>query len=115
MAYRPDPDEAAHLLLRALEGLEPGERDTVLKALLTGCLWPSFPSRAALGPSGGDVALRPMQVSLGRVAGGQANQPLVIRLPSDLHARFRKWSTSNGFTMAAVARGLIERFLEDRA
>lgn len=107
-----DPDQAAQLLLRALDGLEPAEREVVLKALLTGSIASSLRPRPHLG---GEISSRPFEVSIGRGAASQANQPLVIRLPSDLHARFRKWSTSNGFTMAAVARGLIERFLEGRA
>ena len=44
----------------------------------------------------------------------QMTAPLLVRLPSDLHDRFRGWCTTNGFSMAAVARGLIERFLNDQ-
>ena len=42
----------------------------------------------------------------------QMTAPLLVRLPADLHDRFRRWTTTNGFSMAAVARGLIERFLD---
>jgi predicted DNA-binding protein len=44
----------------------------------------------------------------------QMTAPLLVRLPADLHDRLRRWSTTNGFSMAAVARGLIERFLNDQ-
>ena len=44
----------------------------------------------------------------------QMTAPLLVRLPADLHDRFRRWTTTNGFSMAAVARGLIERFLDDQ-
>jgi hypothetical protein len=112
MPSGPDPHEAAELLLKALDGLTADERDLVLQCLLTGSLGPSFVARAA--SVGREIGSRAMEAHLGQRAVSQANQPLVIRLPSDLHARFRKWSTNNGFTMAAVARGLIERFLEGR-
>lgn len=38
-----------------------------------------------------------------------------VRLPTESHARLREWCTANGFTMAAVFRVLVERFLEDQA
>ncbi len=44
----------------------------------------------------------------------QMTAPLLVRLPADLHDRLRRWSTTNGFSMAAVARGLIERFLNEQ-
>ena len=46
--------------------------------------------------------------------GRQMEQPLIVRLPVDLHARLRDWATANGFSMAAIARGLIERFLDEQ-
>ena len=46
--------------------------------------------------------------------GKQTTQPLLIRLPVGLHERLRSWSTGHGFSMAAVARGLIERFLDQQ-
>jgi hypothetical protein len=38
--------------------------------------------------------------------------PVPVRLPGDLHARLREWSTEHGFSMATVMRGLVARFLE---
>lgn len=38
-----------------------------------------------------------------------------VRLPAQSHARLRDWCSENGFTMAAVFRVLVERFLEDQA
>jgi hypothetical protein len=38
-----------------------------------------------------------------------------VRLPTESHAKLRDWCARNGFTMAAVIRVLVERFLEDQA
>lgn len=37
-----------------------------------------------------------------------------VRLPTESHARLREWCAVHGFTMAAVFRVLVERFLEDQ-
>jgi hypothetical protein len=42
----------------------------------------------------------------------QGTQVVPVRLPVELHARLRQWSTANGFSMATVVRGLVGRFLE---
>jgi hypothetical protein len=102
-------DRAARLLLRALDTLKPQEREVVLEALLTG----SVGRRAAsLGESALVFGRYP---SFAPQAGQQMEQPLLVRLPSSLHTRFRRWATENGFSMAAVARGLIERFLDEQS
>ena len=38
-----------------------------------------------------------------------------VRLPTESHARLRAWCSTHGFTMAAVIRGLVERFLDEQA
>ena len=38
-----------------------------------------------------------------------------VRLPTESHAKLRAWCSTHGFTMAAVIRGLVERFLEEQA
>jgi len=102
------PDRAARLLLRAIETLRPAERRAVLEALLTGSI-----GRAGLEWRS---PLAPVRTSAFEgPSGRQTEQPLLVRLPVDLHGRFRAWSTQNGFSMAAVARGLIERFLDEQA
>ncbi len=45
---------------------------------------------------------------------GENSQLVTVRLPTDQHARLRDWCSSHNFTMAAVVRGLIERFLDDQ-
>ena|SRR5690242_10356906 len=42
------------------------------------------------------------------------SQLVTIRLPADRHAKLRAWCTEHNFTMAAVVRGLVDRFLEDQ-
>jgi hypothetical protein len=46
---------------------------------------------------------------------GEDSQLITIRLPAERHAQLRTWCGEHGFTMAAVVRGLVERFLEERA
>lgn len=108
---------AENLLLKAIKSLPQDEQDEVMRSLI---------GRAFAGPGmpaqvhGMDVF--PQQVgSAATVFTGptfdtakQMTAPLLVRLPADLHDRFRRWSTTNGFSMAAVARGLIERFLNDQ-
>jgi hypothetical protein len=43
------------------------------------------------------------------------SQVVTIRLPSTRHAALRDWCAEHGFSMAAVVRGLVERFLEEQA
>jgi hypothetical protein len=43
---------------------------------------------------------------------GEESQLVTIRLPAERHAELRTWCADHGFTMAAVVRGLIERFLD---
>jgi hypothetical protein len=45
---------------------------------------------------------------------GEGTQLVTIRLPTDQHERLRTWCTEHSFTMAAVVRGLVERFLDDQ-
>jgi hypothetical protein len=40
-------------------------------------------------------------------------QLITVRLSVDQHARLRDWCATNKFSMAAVIRGLVERFLPD--
>lgn len=106
----PDADDrAVRLLLKALRSLSDRDRDAVLRYLLSRG---SVSAPMAFGTFGGD----PM--SIGPIVPGEQFDPvtrmLPVRLPAELHERLREWSTSHGFSMAAVARGLIERFLDDQ-
>lgn len=45
---------------------------------------------------------------------GENTQLSTVRLPTESHARLREWCATHGFTMAAVMRGLVERFLDEQ-
>ncbi len=110
-------DRAWALLLKAIRSLPEREQDEVLRMLLARGLHSVSPA-ASPGPAHHHLSLdEPFTV----VTPGppfdvvkQMTQPLLIRLPPELHDRLRRWSTAHGFSMAAVARGLIERFLVER-
>jgi hypothetical protein len=53
-------------------------------------------------------------LAAGSLSSGEDSQLVTIRLPAERHAQLRTWCTDHGFTMAAVVRGLIERFLEEQ-
>jgi hypothetical protein len=42
------------------------------------------------------------------------SQLVTIRLPAESHGKLRAWCAEHNFTMAAVVRGLVERFLEEQ-
>jgi hypothetical protein len=106
---------AENLLLKAIKSLPQDEQDEVLRSIIG----QAFGAKGALSAiHGADVFAAPPDFTV--VSGPpfdtvkQMTAPLLVRLPADLHDRFRSWSTTNGFSMAAVARGLIERFLDDQ-
>ena len=102
------------LLLKAIRGLPQEEQDEVMRSIIGRAFAP--PGTAPLHEleslaTSADFAAMP-GTPVDSVK--QMTAPLLVRLPADLHDRFRRWSTTNGFSMAAVARGLIERFLNDQ-
>ena len=100
-------DRSTDLLLKAIRSLPEEEQDEVLKGLFRRSLKPAespvFSSADVTVTSG-----PPFE------AVKQTTQPLLVRLPTDLHDRLRRWATSHGFSMAAIARGLVERFLDEQ-
>ena len=46
--------------------------------------------------------------------GGADQQMVPVRFPEPLYRRLKEWCAGNGFSMAVVVRGLVERFLEDQ-
>jgi hypothetical protein len=105
----PRSDRSVRLLLKALDSLSERERTEVLRALLSGVV--SGSPLPGLGPM---PAFGPLEPEIGWHAVRQVDQPLLVRLPSDLHARLRRWASDHGFSMAGVVRGLVERFLEEQ-
>ncbi len=108
-----DPDRAAKLLLKALDSLPERDRDLVLRSLLTGGIGPIATGPPPPHHRGGSPSSRSAS-RFGMEMVRQVDQPLLVRLPADLHGRFRRWATDHGFSMAAVVRGLVERFLESQ-
>jgi hypothetical protein len=108
----PGPRE---LLARAIEKLEPAERETVTAWLLER----SFGVPQTGHPIGIGTAIARLtrdqltESTMGGARRGE-HQVVPIRLPTEQHAALRDWCTEHGFAMATVVRGLVERFLEDR-
>lgn len=50
----------------------------------------------------------------GTLPAGEDSQLVTIRLPAERHAALRDWCATHEFSMAAVIRGLVERFLEQQ-
>lgn len=111
-----DVPESASVLLRWLDTLSPQERHGVLAFLLAGRLAPTAAAPRTSGlapwlPLAPDARNRVATT----LAGGEGSQLVTIRMPADLHASLRDWCGEHGFTMAAVMRGLVERFLKEQA
>jgi hypothetical protein len=117
----PDPGPAEKLV-ELLESAPPEVRREITAWLLSqprGGATPGLslpwlaPPTGQLPRSRGDIAerlreLEPMPVSVD-------SQMVTIRLPAARHAALRAWCAEHGFSMAAVVRGLVERFLEEQA
>jgi hypothetical protein len=125
----PVDDRVSKLLLKAVRGLPQREQDQVLAALIRSAL----PSPVTTGgrsspvslphPRAGSAPLPPEMLLLSDPAAAQVGSVeasgsgvamLPVRLPPELHERLRRWSNEHGFSMAAVVRGLVERFLDEQ-
>ncbi|MGP7998752.1 MAG: plasmid partition protein ParG [Streptosporangiaceae bacterium] len=117
--------DASRLLVQALAGLPPADRDTVYTWLLGTSLrlQPGLASqlggpltRAArqatqqdFGEAGAEVVR-----NLFRSPAAQAQQMVPVRFSAEQHTRLRAWCTEHGFSMATVIRGLVDRFLDSQ-
>jgi hypothetical protein len=90
-------------LAELLETLPAGERQQITAWLL---------ERSAGGIAAPFFGLRHLASTL---PAGEDSQLVTLRLPADRHAQLRDWCAEHGFTMAAVVRGLVERFLEEQS
>lgn len=109
-ARNPQPAPADRLV-DLLETLPAEARQEVTAWLLgEGRPLAAPPALSATWPLGSDVRRR----LIGDLPAGEDSQLITIRLPADRHTELRTWCADHGFTMAAVVRGLIERFLEDQ-
>jgi hypothetical protein len=103
---------AEDLLLKAIRSLPQDEQDEVLRSIVGR----AFAGSDTQPTHGMDLFPPDFTVTPGPPFDTvkQMTAPLLVRLPADLHDRLRRWSATNGFSMAAVARGLIERFLNEQ-
>jgi hypothetical protein len=116
----PPSPSPAEQLLELLETLPAGNRQQITAWLLglgRGAVDPtwSLPGPptglgAVLGRPGTEERLRRLAATL---PAGEESQLVTIRLGAERHAELRAWCARHGFTMAAVVRGLVERFLEE--
>jgi hypothetical protein len=60
------------------------------------------------------TAQRPGRRLTSALAAGEDTQLITIRLPADRHTELRQWCSDHGFTMAAVVRGLVDRFIDEQ-
>ena len=102
----------AEKLVELLETLPPPHRQEITAWLLGRAqpTTPPPPSQPGWFPSP-DLRATTLGATL---PAGEGSQLVTFRLPADRHAELRAWCAEHGFTMAAVVRGLIERFLEDQ-
>lgn len=114
---------AAAKLAAALETLSPEDRQEVTAWLLDYRPAPPTPPqhlqldnprmrRAAIWT--GMPADWRRQLTGAALPTGENSQLVTVRLPTEQHVRLRDWCSGHNFTMAAVVRGLIERFLDDQ-
>lgn len=118
-----DRPGAAEMLAELLESAPPEVRREITAWLLATQRAPSQVGVPWLPPpvgfSGHGHLPAEMEDRVRRLAGNlppaSDSQMVTIRLPADRHAALRDWCNAHGFSMAAVVRGLVERFLEEQA
>jgi hypothetical protein len=93
-----------------LESLPAPERQEITAWLLD--RESTAPARSWVTVSG---ALGPRIAGAGGLEAGEETQLVGIRLSAERHAQLRDWCLAHGFTMAAVVRGLVDRFLDEEA
>jgi len=102
----------ADKLVELLETLPPATRQEITVWLLGRGTPVGHPATALL--SSPDLRGHALMGGLGSLPAGEESQLVTFRLPAERHAELRAWCAEHNFTMAAVVRGLIERFLEDQ-
>jgi hypothetical protein len=109
MTTDPGPAEK---LAALLETLEPAERQEISAWLLSrGTRGWTLAATRHHELLGAPDLLASRDLATGLVS-GENSQLVTVRLPAAQHERLREWCTEHTFTMAAVVRGLIERFLD---
>jgi hypothetical protein len=118
----PEEPNPAELLAELLESAPPQARREITAWLLrtqrpapVGVSW--LPPSVGFSPHPhlpGEIEERVRRLS-GNLPSTTDSQMVTIRLPATRHAALRDWCAEHGFSMAAVVRGLVERFLEEQA
>jgi hypothetical protein len=108
----PDPGERLLALLDTLP--EEERRSIVLWLLHRGHASHSGGVNDLTWYGGGAPAAARLRRLASGLPAGEESQLVTIRLPAERHAELRDWCSDHGFTMAAVVRGLVERFLEQQ-
>lgn len=112
----------ARLMLKAVRSLPEKEQEVVLEYLVESGLaspveTPESTKRSAHASKGhiglGAPEEENVQLLL-RGGPGPATQMVPVRLSAPQHRLLKEWCAENGFSMAVVVRGLVERFLEDQ-
>ncbi len=124
----PSPPELdpVELLVRAIRTLAQPEQDAVFGYLLrqgaSGRVDPGLGSLRRLHLARteelSDVArreaARAVELPLLASATDASLRSVPVRFPEPLYERLKAWCSEHGFPMAAVIRGLVERFLDER-
>lgn len=107
-------------LVGLLESLPASERQEIT-AWLIGAAYRRMPALTRLEARPDPASPEPIGLPLaqsvqlsGSHPATENSQLVTFRLPTDRHAELRTWCAAHGFTMAAVVRGLIERFLDEQ-
>jgi hypothetical protein len=101
-------------LARLLETLTPEDRREIVAWFLTS-RWPRHQGRVqawSMPTFDPGESLNLRRQTGGWLQAGEGSQLVTIRLPAEQHERLRTWCGEHNFTMAAVVRGLVDRFLD---
>lgn len=109
-------ERLSKLLMKAIRSLPQREQDQIMVSLLQLRLPDPIGMIQRTPPKDIQHSLGELVSSVTGSRPGEAGRVMMlpVRLPEDLHERLRRWATEHDFSMAGVARGLIERFLDQQ-
>lgn len=120
-----EKERAVLLLLGAIRSLPEPDQDAVLALLLQGLtdneVWESAVRRGDAGRRAAVALHGMMELRVGgQFASERGGLPgsevkvVPVRFPAKLYEELKGWCEAHNFPMAAVVRGLVERFLESQ-
>ena len=105
---------ALGLLAKGLTRREVAEQLEISEKEVTNLVLTALARKSAVSPRQ-KSPWPPEGVELAPVAALRAGRQMVpVRLSEDQHRRLKEWCRENGFSMAVVIRGLVERFLDEQ-